>query len=146
MGARREGRELALQALYALDLNPMAVQAALGLFWEEHQAPLGIKEFAEQLVNGVIVHRDELDRRIKEKSKNWALSRMAKVDLNILRLAAYELVYRDDIPKNVTINEAIEVAKKFGSEDSPAFVNGILDEIASGLADSVITKPLMNAD
>lgn len=133
MGARREGRELALQALYAIDMNPMSSAGALRLFWEEHQASEGIKEFAELLVKGVDEHRAELDRRIKEQSKNWSLGRMAKVDLNILRIAVYELAYLGDIPRNVTINEAIEIAKKFGSEDSPSFVNGILDELAAGL-------------
>ncbi|MBI5656493.1 MAG: transcription antitermination factor NusB [Geobacter sp.] len=135
MGARREGRELALQALYALDMNPMSVAGSLRLFWEEHQASEGIKEFAELLVKGVDEHRAELDQRIKEQSKNWSLGRMAKVDLNILRIAVYELAYLGDIPRNVTINEAIEIAKKFGSEDSPSFVNGILDELAAGLPD-----------
>jgi len=135
VGARREGRELALQALYAIDMNPMSSAGALRLFWEEHQASEGIKEFAELLVKGVDEHRAELDQRIKEQSKNWSLGRMAKVDLNILRIAVYELAYLGDIPRNVTINEAIEIAKKFGSEDSPSFVNGILDELAAGLPD-----------
>lgn len=135
MGARREGRELALQALYAIDMNPMSSAGALRLFWEEHQASEGIKEFAELLVKGVDEHRAELDQRIKEQSKNWSLGRMAKVDLNILRIAVFELAYLGDIPRNVTINEAIEIAKKFGSEDSPSFVNGILDELAAGLPD-----------
>lgn len=135
MGARREGRELALQALYAIDMNPMSSAGALRLFWEEHQASEGIKEFAELLVKGVDEHRAELDRRIREQSKNWSLGRMAKVDLNILRIAVFELAYLGDIPRNVTINEAIEIAKKFGSEDSPSFVNGILDELAAGLPD-----------
>ncbi len=133
MGARREGRELALQALYALDVNPVDVQIGLRLFWDGQRAPKGIREFTDELVTGVAANRIELDRLIKEKSRNWSLTRMAKVDLNILRLAAFELLHRQDVPKNVTINEAIEIAKKFGSEDSPAFVNGILDEIAAAL-------------
>ena len=93
------------------------------------------RAFSDELVRGVLEHREAIDATISEKSKNWAISRMAKVDLSILRLAVYELLYRDDIPKNVTINEAIEVAKKFGTEDSPSFVNGILDEVASSLPD-----------
>ncbi len=133
MGARREGRELALQALYALDVNPVDVQTGLRLFWAEQRAPKGIREFTDELVAGVAANRVELDRLIKEKSRNWSLPRMAKVDLNILRLATFELIHRQEVPKNVTINEAIEIAKKFGSEDSPAFVNGILDEIAATL-------------
>lgn len=135
MGQRREGRELALQALYAVDLNPLGPRTTLGLFWENARAAAGVRLFAEELVAGVLEHRDTIDKTIKEKSKNWALTRMARVDINILRLAVYELLYRSDIPKVVTINEAIEVAKKFGNEDAPAFVNGILDEIASALGE-----------
>jgi N utilization substance protein B len=91
--------------------------------------------FASELVNGVIAHLADIDGRIAEKSKHWSMARMARVDLNILRLAVFELLYRPDIPKNVTMNEAIEVAKKFGAEDSASFVNGILDEIASSVTD-----------
>ena len=131
MGVRREGRELALQALYSMDLNPLEMRTTLQLFRENVKAKGVVRAFAEDLVAGVISHREEIDRLIEEKSKNWAISRMGKVDLNIIRLAAFELYYRSDIPKNVTINEAIEVAKKFGTEDSPSFVNGILDELSS---------------
>lgn len=137
MGARREGRELALQALYALDVNPVDTRAALKLLWDGQKFPQGIRDFTEQLVIGVVDHRSEIDGLIKDKSKNWSLSRMSKVDLNILRIAAYELMYRQDIPRNVTINEGIEIAKKFGTEESPAFVNGILDEIAAGVPEKV---------
>jgi N utilization substance protein B len=131
VGARREGRELALQALYALDVNPVDTLTGLKLFWGEQRAPKGIREFTDQLVTGVVDHRSEIDKLIAGKSKNWSLTRMSKVDLNILRISAYELMYRQDIPRNVTINEGIEIAKKFGTEDSSAFINGILDEIAA---------------
>lgn len=140
MGARREGRELALQALYSLDLNPLDMRAALRLFWEGQKAPLTIREFTEQLVIGVSDHRSEIDALIEQKSKNWSIGRMAKVDLNILRIAAFELVYRQDIPKNVAINEGIEIAKKFGTEESPAFVNGILDEIAASVPEKAVSE------
>lgn len=133
MGVRREGRELALQILYALDLNPVKMEETLQLFRENSRAAAHVRAFAEELVAGVMANRAEIDRRITEKSKNWAVARMAKVDLNILRMAVYELICRSDIPRNVTINEAIEVAKKFGTEESPAFINGILDEIAASL-------------
>ena len=133
MGMRREGRELALQALYAVDINPLEPAAALRLFWESTTAPAIVRTFADELIAGVLANQKTIDAKIREKSRNWALPRMAKVDLNILRLAAFELLFRLDIPKNVTINEAIEVAKKFGNEESPAFVNGILDEISSEL-------------
>ncbi len=133
MGLRREGRELALQALYAVDVNPLGARETLALFWENTRVAAAVRQFAEEIVAGVLEHRAAIDKKIGEKSKNWALARMARVDVNILRLAVYELLYRGDIPKIVTINEAIEVAKKFGNEDAPAFVNGILDEVASEL-------------
>ena len=91
-------------------------------------------DFAEELVKGVTENRAAIDELLTAKSKNWSLERMAKVDLSILRMAIFELLFRADIPKNVTINEAIEVAKKFGTKDSPAFINGILDEVATGLS------------
>jgi N utilization substance protein B len=130
VGTRRLGRELALQALYALDINPMDTRRFLAIFWENNPSPAEARTFAGQLIEGILYHRTDLDALIKSKAQHWALSRMALVDLNLIRLATYELLYRDDIPKKVIINEAVEIAKKFGSEDSPAFVNGILDEIA----------------
>jgi len=135
VGVRRESRELALQLLYALELNPVEMEEGLRLSRENSRAAEGVRLFAEELVAGVMANRGELDKKIVEKSKNWAISRMAKVDLNILRLALFELMFRDDIPRNVTINEAIEVAKKFGSEESPAFINGMLDEMAADFPD-----------
>ncbi|HTP63912.1 MAG TPA: transcription antitermination factor NusB [Geobacteraceae bacterium] len=131
MGVRREGRELALQLLYALDLNPMMMEETLQLFRENTRAVEQVRIFAEELVAGVMANRGGIDEIIAGASKNWTIARMAKVDLNILRLAVFELAFRSDIPRNVSINEAIEVAKKFGTEDSPAFVNGMLDEIAT---------------
>ena len=135
MGVRREGRELALQLLYALDMNPIETREGLHLSRESSRSGEGVRIFAEELVSGVMENRDEIDKKIVEKSKNWALSRMAKVDLNILRLAFYELMFREDIPRKVTINEAIEIAKKFGTDDSPAFINGMLDEMAATVPD-----------
>jgi len=131
VGVRREGRELALQLLYALDLNPMMMEETLQLFRENTRAVEQVRIFAEELVAGVMANRGGIDEIIAGASKNWTIARMAKVDLNILRLAVFELAFRSDIPRNVSINEAIEVAKKFGTEDSPAFVNGMLDEIAT---------------
>jgi N utilization substance protein B len=133
VGVRREGRELALQLLYALDLNPIQMQETLQLSRENSRSAEHVRIFAEELAAGAMANRDEIDILIAGTSKNWAISRMAKVDLNILRLAVFELVFRSDIPLNVTINEAIEVAKKFGTEDSPAFINGILDEVAANI-------------
>ena len=92
-----------------------------------------MRGFAEELITGVAANRVEIDRRIEEQSKNWSIARISRVDLNILRIGCFELLYCSEIPRNVTINEAIEVAKKFGTEESPAFVNGILDEIAASI-------------
>lgn len=133
MGIRREGREHALQALYSIELHPDSPREAIRLFMEAHPCKAAVKNFALGLLTGIMDNQAGVDARITEKSPNWSLSRMAKIDLCIIRLAAYELLYREDIPRSVTINEAIEIAKKFGSEDSPAFVNGILDEIARGV-------------
>jgi transcription antitermination protein NusB len=131
VGQRREGRELALQLLYAMDLNPAELSEVLRISRETINVAEGVRIFAEELVTGVMANRDGIDERIAEKSKNWSVARMAKVDLNILRMAYFELMFREDIPKRVTINEAIEVAKKYGTGDSPAFVNGMLDEMAA---------------
>jgi N utilization substance protein B len=131
MGLRRESRELALQILYALDSNPsVGIRETLQTFREEQANVLSrVREFAEGLVRGVQEHRTVIDAAIKARSKNWTLVRMPRVDLNVMRMATYELMFRQDIPKKVSINEAIEIARKFGDKESPAFVNGILDEI-----------------
>jgi N utilization substance protein B len=131
MGLRRESRELALQILYALDANPtVGIRETLQTFREEQTDVLSrVREFAEGLVQGVQEHRTVIDEAIKARSKNWTLVRMPRVDLNVMRMATYELMFRGDIPKKVSINEAIEIARKFGDKESPAFVNGILDEI-----------------
>ena len=131
MGLRRESRELALQILYALDANPsVGIRETLQTFREEQADVLSrVREFAEGLVRGVQEHRPVIDEAIKARSKNWTLARMPRVDLNVMRMATFELMFRQDIPKKVSINEAIEIARKFGDKESPAFVNGILDEI-----------------
>lgn len=121
--------------LYASDLNPPDEHFSLPREEEGARIQYDAVDFAEELVKGVAVHRGAIDDLLTAKSKNWSLARMARVDLSILRIAIFELLYREDIPKNVTINEAIEVAKKFGTEDSPSFINGILDEIAASLTD-----------
>lgn len=131
MGVRREARERALQMLYAVDSNPSAdLREILRAFREEQpEIPVRMREFAEALVVGVQAERSTIDKEIRARSKNWALARMPRVDLNIMRMAVYELMFRSDIPKKVTINEAIEIARRFGDKESPSFVNGILDEI-----------------
>src|SRR5450631_3349510 len=116
MGLRRESRELAVQLLYALDSNPtVALREMLQMFREEQpEVSDRIREFAEGLVQGVQAQRDVIDAAIKSRSKNWSLTRMPRVDLNIMRVATFELMFRADIPKKVSINEAIEIARRFG--------------------------------
>ena len=139
MGTRRRAREFALQMLYQLDVqDQLSDEQAIGMFWKNFtataeaeasaMADLGeIQPFAEKLVRGVREHLAELDNQIQNASKNWRLERMARVDRNLLRLALYELKFVDDVPAKVAINEAIEIAKRYGTSESSAFVNGILD-------------------
>lgn len=132
MSSRHRSRELALQLLYQIDMSRIGVDEAIRAFWELQESELSedTREFCEDLVKGTFEHSDEIDRLIEETSSNWRLDRMPVVDRNILRMAVYEFLYRDDIPLTVTINEAIELGKKFGTEDSGAFINGVLDKIA----------------
>jgi N utilization substance protein B len=129
MGLRREGRELALQILYANDAGKQDLRETLRGFRDGMETSLKVREFAEGLAQGVQEHRTEIDAAIKARSKNWSIRRMPKVDLNIMRMAAYELMFCPEIPRKVTINEAIEIAKIFGDKDSASFVNGILDDL-----------------
>jgi transcription antitermination protein NusB len=132
MGSRRNAREIALQVLYQLDVQDAALsdEQGLALFWKhfaevEHDA--SDRVFADELVHGVRSHLAEIDAAITSASKNWRLERMARVDRNLLRLAVYEIKFSRDVPAKVAINEAIEIAKRYGTAESPAFVNGILD-------------------
>ncbi len=128
---RRKAREFALQILFQLDIRKEKPSASvLKTFWAEHDPDEEVKAFAEEIVKGSYKHRAKIDSQLHQCAKNWSLERMAVVDRNVLRMAVYELLYRLDIPTSVTINEAIEVAKKFGTDDSGAFVNGILDRVA----------------
>ena len=158
MGQRREARERAVQFLFQHDLNPPEnLEEALTHFWITQQATaiagekagatwgqevelppptteeLSTQLFADKLIRGVLEHRDELDGKIKQHAENWDLHRMAVVDRNILRLAIYEMLHREDIPPIVSINEAVDIAKKFSTQDSGKFVNGILDRIKGEL-------------
>ncbi len=129
MRGRRKAREIALQVLYSLNFVSIDVEKALDLFWGNFAAPKTAKEFAATLVHGTWEHKDELDKLISGSSDNWSLGRMSKVDISILRMAAFEFIYCEDIPPKVTINEAIDLGKTFGSENSGAFINGILDNL-----------------
>jgi N utilization substance protein B len=129
MGRRRQSREAGLKLLYALDITRADVKAVLRAPWAKAMMLDDIRDFTTTLVTGVIRHRNEIDAFIQECSTNWSLERIGLVERNILRLAIYELCFLPDIPPNVTINEAVEVAKKYGTEEAPAFINGILDRI-----------------
>lgn len=147
VGPRRRAREYALQLLFALDVNDsMSVSAALGHFWrdfldevrasaaeDDGELPSEVVEYAEALVHGTAGKLAEIDAIVQRASKNWRLERMARVDRNVLRLATYELAFESEVPARVVLNEAIEVAKRFGALESAAFVNGLLDRIAQEL-------------
>ena len=159
MGKRREARERAVQFLFQHDLNPPGnLDEALAQFWDaqrtaaileekEGKATWGekielppptadevtVREFAEPLIRGALEHREESDQYIRKYCKNWDLPRIAAVDRNILRLAIYEMLHREDIPPVVSINEAVDIAKKFSTRESGAFVNGILDRLKADL-------------
>ncbi len=154
MGKRREARERAVQFLFQFDLNvPENLDEALGQFWESQRAAvialdkgratwgqptelpppsteeLATRVFADRIIRGVLEHRDEMDTEIQKYCQNWELHRIAAVDRNVLRMAIYEMRYREDIPPVVSINEAVDIAKKYSTEESGKFVNGILDRI-----------------
>lgn len=142
MGSRRRAREYALQALYAVELSGAGGPEALDGTWARllDDPPSGSEpaspdeqEFAAELVRGVIEERAAIDAMIETASEHWRLARMPMVDRNVIRLGAYELKSRPDIPTSVSINEAVELAKKFGGAESKSFVNGLLDRIASEL-------------
>jgi transcription antitermination protein NusB len=130
-GKRREAREDAVQILYQFDLNPnLTVVTAIEAFKKSFsQEKNTIDPFTEKLVKGVLENLPEIDKRIEDASKNWRTNRMPAVDRNILRIGTYELCFCDDIPVSVSLNEMVEIAKAFGSENSPAFVNGVLDKV-----------------
>lgn len=128
---RRKAREFAIQILFQLDIRKDKPTATIfKRFWEEHSPDDEIKAFTEEIVKGTYKHLVKINKQIVASAKNWALERMATVDRNVLRMAVYEILYRTDIPASVTINEAIEIAKRFGTDESGAFVNGILDNVA----------------
>ena len=138
MGRRRKSREFALQVLYQLNITQQDILTALTQFQEHFLSDGKVDEFLKRIVSGVLEHCQELDRLIGQYSENWRLDRITMIDRNILRIALYELFYCEDIPPKVTINEAIDLGKKYGSEDSGSFINGILDRIQN----EVVRKPI----
>ena len=137
MGHRRQSRECAAQILYEVDLSGIPPDEALQAFWEMHPVPSDVRAFAELLVRGACIEHERIDGILAEHSAHWRIPRMAAVDRNIMRMAVYELYHCPDIPIRVTLNEAIEIGKKYGTEESSAFINGILDQIAK-----LVDKPM----
>jgi N utilization substance protein B len=126
---RRKAREYALQVLYAIDLNPVPSEEFLKVFWEINPSRPEVVEYTSRLVKGTINKLEEIDTLISRHSSHWKIDRMPVTDRNILRLGTYELMEEPTVPSKVVINEAIEIAKKFGTTDSATFINGVLDSI-----------------
>jgi len=130
MGARTTAREAALQMLFAIEASECDIEQAIGDFWRELPGDAEGRPYADEAVRGVRAALADLDARIVQASKNWRLERMTRVDRNLLRLGAWELMSKVDVPRAVVLDEAVELAKRFGTEDSGSFVNGVLDRIA----------------
>ncbi|MEQ9323210.1 MAG: transcription antitermination factor NusB [Polyangiaceae bacterium] len=141
MGARTGGREAALQMLYALDSvraegETVDSEQLIHDYWREVPGDPEGRDFADGLFRGVVAELDAIDERIRSASKHWRLERMSRVDRNVLRLGVQELSQSNDVPRAVIIDEAVELAKRFGAEGSSVFVNGVLDRIAEDLGRS----------
>ena len=133
MGKRRKARELAIQVLFHLDFNVDDPNKVFDLICENFNSQRSIRPFSRQLVLGVCEKMKELDGLIRQSSKNWKLERMPRLDKCILRLATFEILFIEDVPPKVSIDEAVEIGKKFGSSDSGSFINGVLDNIYNTL-------------
>ncbi|MEW6556300.1 MAG: transcription antitermination factor NusB [Elusimicrobiota bacterium] len=131
MGSRRISRECAMQILYSIDVCKLTKEDAETFFWNTQYYDNNIVAFAKELIDGTLANLNEIDKHLKQTAENWELDRMASVDRAILRLSSYELLFTPETPPNVVINEAIELAKDFSTEESGKFVNGILDKIKS---------------
>lgn len=140
MGKRRNARQAAIQYHFWRDLHGGVGPEKMEEFWEFCPAKGGVRQFAQPLIDGIATHLAEIDERITRYSENFEFRRISPVDRNILRLAVFEMLFRDDIPPVVSINEAIELAKMFGGPDSGRFVNGILDRVKRDLS-----RPLREA-
>jgi transcription antitermination protein NusB len=133
MGSRRRGREFALQMLYQAEASGVPMNDVLAAFWGDREVPEEVRAFAERLATGAAAAQREIDALLVENLENWRLERLAIVDRNILRLAVYEFLHETETPPVVVIDEAIEVARRFGGDDSWQFTNGILDAIRKKL-------------
>lgn len=139
MGNRRKARELSMQALFFLDISKDISNSQLDLFCRCYQPSKNIEVFFQQLTRGILEHWVYINDIIERFSSNWKINRMACVDRNILRIAVYELLFCDDIPPMVAINEAIDIGKKYGTDGSGAFINGILDSIHTAMTKGEIS-------
>jgi transcription antitermination protein NusB len=141
MGARTTAREAALQMLFAIEASDVAPDRAIDDFWRELPGDAEGRPYADQAVRGVRATLAELDAQLSRASKNWRLERMTRVDRNVLRLGAWELAHQPDVPRAVVLDEAVELAKRFGSEESGPFVNGVLDRVADELGRKDAAEP-----
>lgn len=129
VNGRRETREWIIQFLFQLDFNPEPIDIALQDFWEEKTPNEREKTYAEEIIKGVVQRKEELDAKLSEYATRWNSDRMGAVDRTVMRVALFEMLYRDDVPPVVSINEAVHFAKDFSSFQSGRFVNGVLDRI-----------------
>ncbi|MBK8217478.1 MAG: transcription antitermination factor NusB [Myxococcales bacterium] len=130
MGARHTGREAALQMLFQVEVGNATAETAITLFWRQFEGDPEGRSYADAIVRGVTDDLSAIDDRLRKASTHWRLERMSRVDRNLLRLGAWELVARKDVPRAVILDEAVELAKAYGTEESPAFVNGVLNRVA----------------
>ncbi len=130
VSTRRKARELALQVLYRMEITGDPSPTGLDSFWGDFPSRPGARDYAQRLIAGTVEHRAKIDGLLETAIENWKLGRLSKVDLIILRFATYELLFCPDIPLNVSIDEAIEIGNRYGSVDSSAFINGVLDHVA----------------
>jgi transcription antitermination protein NusB len=133
MGARTSGREAALRMLFGLEASEADVEEAMVSYWREFGGDAESRGYADDAVRGVMGEHDAIDGIIRVASEHWRLERMTRVDRNLLRLGTWELTHKHDVPRAVILDEAVELAKRYGSEDSGAFVNGVLNQIAENL-------------
>ena len=141
MGKRRRARELAIQVLFHMEYNPGDPAECFDRVCQSFDAAKEVRAYSREVVLGVWEKRADLDRLMRRSSKNWRVERMSRVDRNILRLAIYEVLYRKDVPPKVSIDEAVELGKRYGTEESSAFINGILDHIYNELKAEEVDQP-----
>jgi transcription antitermination protein NusB len=141
MGTRRKARELAMQALFYMDMRKDFSEETFGRFCANFAPKPDVRPFFLRLIRGVLRSQAELDALIERFSENWSLGRMSGVDRNVMRIAVYEMVCCRDIPAKVSINEAVDIGKKFGTEESGAFINGIVDSIRAAVEAGELQLP-----